>query len=106
LTNKYLNLTARTVRAFDPSDPSRSNYTPGTGALLMWGRPGFDNQNGDGETPPYFMYHSLPFEVSGERIVFQPRYLRDVGNGVPAFSMNQADAMPLYPSDFDPVNHF
>ena len=70
LTNKYLNLTARAVRAFDPDDRAARDYTPGTGALLMWGRPGFDDQNHDGEAPPYFMYHPLPFELSGDRIDF------------------------------------
>ena len=105
LTNKYMNLTVRAVRAFDPGDPNRRDYAPGTGALLMWGRPGFDNQNEDGEEPPYFMYHPLPLEVSGDQIAFAPRYLRAVSNGVPAFSSNQADATPLYSGEIDPVNH-
>ncbi len=105
LTNKYLNLTARAVRAFDPGNPRGRDYEPGTGALLMWGRPGFDDQNRTGEAPPYFMYHPLPFELSGDRIVFQPRYLRGLSDGVPAFSSNQADALPLYTGEFEPVNH-
>lgn len=105
LTNKYLNLTARAVRAFDPDDARGRDYRPGTGALLVWGRPGFDDQNRVGETPPYFMYLPLPFEVSGDKIVFEPRYLSGVVDGAPAFSASQSDATPLYTGEFEPVNH-
>jgi len=105
LTNKYLNITGRAVRAFDPSNPSRNDYRPGTGALLLWGRPGFDELNHDGEAPPYFMYLPLPFERSGDRIVFEPHYLRGLSVGVPVFGSNQAEATPLYTGEFEPVNH-
>lgn len=105
LTNKYLNLTARAVRAFDPADPRRNDYRPGTNTLLVWGRPGFDDQYDQGEAPPYFMYLPLPFEVVGDRIAFAPRYLSGVVDGVPAFSDDQADATPLYTGEFEPVNH-
>jgi hypothetical protein len=105
LTNKYLNLTARTVRAFDPSDPGRRDYASGHGALLMWGRPGFDDLSGDGEAPPYFLVHSLPLEVSGDRIVFEPHYFRGLSGDEPVFSDDQADAAPLYTGELEPVNH-
>ena len=85
LTNKYLNLTARTVRAFDPDDPDASDYRPGRSALLAWGRPAFDDETvgGAGEAPPYFLYHPLPFELSGDRIAFAPRYLTGIAGGQP-----------------------
>jgi len=105
LTNKYLNLTTRTVRSFDPDDPRRNDYSPGTGALLVWGRPGFDDASGDGESPPYFMYLPLPFEDSGDRIVFAPRYLSGIADGGLSFSSSQADATPLYTGEVAPVNH-
>lgn len=105
LTNKYLNLTARTVRAFDADRPQGNDYSPGAGALLMWGRPGFDDTNGDGETPPYFMYLPLPLQVSGDRIELAPRYLSGVVDGVPKFSSSQAEATPLYTGESSPVNH-
>jgi len=105
LTNKYLNLTARAVRDFDPDAVRRRDYEPGTGALLMWGRPGFDELQFDGEAPPYFMYHPLPFEVVGDRIAFAPRYFRGYSDDRPAYSANQADAVPLYTGEFEPVNH-
>lgn len=105
LTNKYLNLTARAVRAFDPDDPRRRDYRPGTGALLVWGRPGFDDQSNLGESPPYFLHLPLPFDVQGDRMVFEPRYLRGIVDGEPTFGSDQADATPLYTGEFEPVNH-
>ena len=85
LTNKYLNLTARAVRAFDPGR-QWYDYGEGTGALVVWGRPGFDDQNREGEAPPFFLYHPLPFEFDGDQIVFQPRYFRGAPDDVPDFS--------------------
>jgi hypothetical protein len=105
LTNKYLNLTTRAVRAFDPEDERGRDYRPGTGALLVWGRPGFDDQSGNGEAPPYFLYHPLPFEMTGDQIAFEPRYLSGVVDNVPTFSTSQTDAVPLYTGEFEPVNH-
>lgn len=104
LTNKYLNLTARAVRAFDPDDVRRSDYRPGTGALLLWGRPGFDDQGHDGEAPPYFMVHPLPLELDGDHLDFRPRYLTGLDGGEPAFGSSQRDAIPLYTGELEPVN--
>ena len=105
LTNKYLNLTGRAVGAFDPNDPSKRDYRAGHGALVMWGRPGFDDLSSDGEAPPYFMVHPLPLQVSGDRIVFEPRYFSGLVDGEPAFTDDQAEAVPLYTGEFEPVNH-
>jgi hypothetical protein len=104
LTNKFLNLAVRTVRAFDPDDPRRNDYADGSGALLLWGRPGFDDISGDGPLLPYFMFHALPLEVVGERIVFAPRYLSGFDGGRPLYADRQADAVPLYPTELEPVN--
>jgi hypothetical protein len=104
LTNKYLNLTARTVRAFDPSDLRRRDYRPGHAALLLWGRPGFDDLSADGPAPPYFMYHSLPFEVAADQIVFRPRYMTGMSGDGPTFGANQSEAVPLYMEELEPVN--
>ena len=51
------------------------------------------------------MYHPLPLEVDGDRIVFEPRYLSGVVDGTPVFSASQSDAVPLYTGEFEPVNH-
>jgi len=104
LTNKYLNLTARTVKAFD--ERGHRDYAPGTGALLVWGRPGFDDQDHEsGEAPPYFLYHSLPLEVVGDRLDFAPRYLTALTNDTPTYGDSQRSAVPLYTGEFEPVNH-
>jgi hypothetical protein len=71
----------------------------------MWGRPGFEDQRRDGEAPPYFMVHQLPFELDGEQIVFRPRYFRGSVDGVPAFTSSQVEAVPLYGDELEPVNH-
>ncbi len=107
LTNKYLNLTARAVRSFDPDSGEPFDYREGTNALLLWGRPGFDDQAREGEAPPYFMYHPLPFEADGpDRVVFEPRYFTGVASvGDPQYSVDQRDAAPLYTGELEPVNH-
>ncbi|MGH7790469.1 MAG: hypothetical protein ACRERC_26650 [Candidatus Binatia bacterium] len=104
LTNKYFNLTARTVRAFDETRAARRNYAPGDGALLMWGRPGFDDQTEEGEAPPYFMHLPLPIQIADGRAIFEPRYLTGVTGARPTFGSSQADAAPLYSGEFDPVD--
>ncbi len=103
LTNKYLNLTARTVAAFE--EGGRRDYAPGTGALLIWGRPGFDDENNDGEAPPYFLYHRLPLAIVDGRLDFAPRYLTALDDGQPTYGTSQAAAVPLYHGEFEPVNH-
>ncbi|HZR83981.1 MAG TPA: hypothetical protein VFD92_22990 [Candidatus Binatia bacterium] len=105
LTNKYLNATVRTVRAFDARDPRRRDYAPGFGALLLWGRPGFDDLSGAGEEPPYLLVHPLPFARDGERIAFAPQYFTGVStSGDPLFASSQRDAVPLYTGEMEPVN--
>lgn len=105
LTNRYLNLTGRTVRSFDPADPRRNDYAPGHATLLLWGRPGFDDLNDEGELLPYFMFHPLPFERVGDRIVFEPRFLTGFADGEPTYGTRQTDAVPLYDDELEPVNH-
>jgi hypothetical protein len=104
LTNKYLNLAVRPVRAFAPDDARASDYRVGSGSLLMWGRPGFDDLAGDGDLAPYFMHHPLPFEIVGDRIAFAPRFLTGFDDGRPLYGTSQADAVPLYTGELEPVN--
>jgi hypothetical protein len=104
VTNKFLNMTARSVDRFDPGNPGNSRYEVGTGALLAWGRPGFESDDMGGAAPPYFFHHPLPFERDGERIVFEPRFLSAIEDGAPQFTSSQAEAQPLLPYDNDPPN--
>jgi len=104
LTNKYANLAVRPVRAFDPGDSRRNDYSVGTGALLLWGRPGFDDLRGDGDLLPFFAWHPLPLEVVGERIAFAPRFLVGFDGDRPVYGDQQDDAVPIYPTEIEPVN--
>ena len=104
VTNKFLNFTARTVRSYNPENSRGRDYGPGSGALLAWGRPGFDSKGEGGEAPPYLLYHTLPFEVVGEQILFHPHFFRGTtASGTPEFVADQAAAAPLYTHEFDPV---
>ena len=100
LTNKYLNLTARTVEAFGGG--RRRDYAPGTGALLIRGRPGFDDENNDGEAPPYFLYHRRPLAIVDGRLDFAPRYLTALDDGQPTYGTSQAAAVPLITGSSSP----
>ena len=71
----------------------------------MRGRPGFEDLNEEGPAPPYFMYHTLPFEAAGDRVVFQPHYLTGLSDDGPTFGPDQSEAVPLYTDEFEPVNH-
>jgi hypothetical protein len=104
LTNKFLNLGMRTVRAFDPDDARRNDYAVGEGALLLWGRPGFDDLAGDGDLLPFFAWHPLPLQVVDGRLDFAPRFLTGLDGGRPLYGDRQADAVPLYPTEIEPVN--
>ena len=104
LTNRFLNLAVRTVRAFDPGDPSRNDYGAGHGALLLWGRPGFDDLADDGPLLPYFAVHELPLRVVDGRLALAPKYLTGFAGGRPVYGASQADAAPLYASELEPVN--
>lgn len=104
LTNKYLNLAVRTVAAFDPDDPSRNDYGAGNGALLLWGRPGFEDLAEDGPLVPYFMAHDLPLRIVDGRLAFAPRFLTGFAGGAPVYGGSQRDAQPLYDAELEPVN--
>jgi hypothetical protein len=104
LTNKYLNLATRTVKRFDPDDPRNDDYGAGNGALLVWGRPGFEDLAQHGPLVPYFFSLDLPLQVEDGRLVFEPRYLTGFDDGKPVYGDSQADAVPLYDDELEPVN--
>jgi len=104
LSNKYFNLAVRTVKAFDPDDPSKNDYGAGNDALLMWGRPGFEDLAADGDLVPYFMYLDLPLRIVDGRLDFQPRFLTGFDGDQPVYGDSQKDAVPLYPDELEPVN--
>jgi hypothetical protein len=94
-TNKFINPASRTVRRFTGL-PFASDYRPGNGALLVWGRPGFAAEQGR-QSQIYLLVHKLPIEREANgRWRFRPLYYAGVTkHGLPIWSPMQRDAKPL-----------
>jgi hypothetical protein len=94
-TNKFLNVTARTVRRVDGST-AHADYAPGKGSLLMWGRPGFYGGPGT-QTGLYLLTHELPLpESENGTLALHPRYFAGLdARGRPSWSEREQDAAPL-----------
>jgi hypothetical protein len=97
VTNKFVNVTARTVAKFDPANPSNNDYTPGTDALLMWGRPSFVATKGF-QSFSFLLYQPLAGMLDEQgNIRWAPKFFAgydDAGN--PRWSDVEADAQPVY----------
>lgn len=95
-TNKFINVTARTVERFG-STSQDNDYRPGHGALLVWGRPRYAAEGGR-EAQLYLMAHSLPLTLDDANgLRFEPRYFAgvDPATGDPEWSPLQSKAKPL-----------
>jgi hypothetical protein len=95
-TNKFINPTARTVQRFT-GGLSRNDYGPGSGTLLVWGRPGFRGEQGR-QAQLYLLAHRLPIKrAANGRWLLRPRYYAGVrpGTNKPIWSHQQAKAKPL-----------
>jgi hypothetical protein len=94
-TNKFINTTARTVRGFSFRSVA-NDYAPGTGALLVWGRPHFSGEQGR-QAQIYLLAHPLPIPRAKDgRWRFRPRFYAGVDRrGRPRWSREQAKAKPL-----------
>lgn len=102
VTGKFLNATARTVKAFNENNPGANNYTApnagfglSTGELLMWGRPGFAATAGT-TADLYLLHHPLPgLQGPSGPTSWQPRYFAGLKAGQPTWSDDQAEAVPV-----------
>jgi len=102
MTNRFLNVSVRTVRSFvPPGEPgeSPSDYRPATQAapqarVFLWGRPGFIGVGRTGRVlAQYFAYADLP---AGRAYSWNPRYFAGLdAQGRPIFSGHERDAAPL-----------
>jgi hypothetical protein len=95
-TNKFINPTARTVKHFT-GGPTGSDYGPGAGTVLVWGRPGFSGQQGR-QAQIYLFAHRLPIKRgTNGRWRFRPRYYAGVHKrtNAPSWSRQQRKAKPL-----------
>lgn len=102
LTNKFSNVTARTVARFLPANGGgyeNQDYNRATAAgvqqrLFLWGRPGFVGVKANGRPLGlYFAYLDLP---AAPGFSWELNYYTGTnGRGIPQFSKSEADAVPL-----------
>jgi len=95
-SNKFIDVTARTVRCFSGRTRG-SDYTPGHGAVLIWGRPGYDVQPGR-QAHMYLMVQRLPIHRNGAgALQLRPRYFAGVrpGTDQPLWTRQESRARPL-----------
>ncbi len=95
-TNKFINLTSRTVRCFTGKSCG-NDYGAGHGALLVWGRPGFTAEQGR-QAQLYLLAHRLPLRLDKRgRVRLRPLYFAGVHptTGEPRWSRRQSRAAPL-----------
>jgi hypothetical protein len=100
VTNRFQNMTTKSVALFDPDHPERNDYRPGYHTLLIWGRAGFVGLGG-AQVLPFFAYQPLePLRGSPETVRFNPRFFAGYGaNGKPEWSDHESDARPIYGTD-------
>ena len=99
LTNKFLNVTVRTVETFDPSKSGSANQdyrvaqgSGGARRLFLWGRPGFIGVAKNGRSLPlYFAYADMPTGPAPWKF----SYYTGSANGLAQFSTQEKDAQPL-----------
>jgi hypothetical protein len=99
-TNKFPNASARTIKHFDPNDPSKNDYSPGTETLLMWGRPTFSTTRG-WQALMFLLYQPLAGLLDAEGFIhWAPKYFAGYdAAGKPKWSDVEADAQPVYGVD-------
>jgi hypothetical protein len=94
-SNKFIDVTARTVRCFT-GRACGSDYAQGHGAVLIWGRPGYEVQRGR-QAHMYLMALGLPLRRSAKgKLELRPRYFAGVrANGEPIWTRRESRAEPL-----------
>jgi len=95
-TNKLINAASRTVSCFT-GNSCGSDYAPGSGALLTWGRPFFVAE-GARQARLYLMVHDLPLALGRDgRAKLRPRWFAGIHpeTGEPLWSKRQSAAAPL-----------
>jgi hypothetical protein len=97
LTNKFMNVTVRTVQDFSPGS-ERPDYSPasdsgGNRRVFLWGRPGFVGVAANGRSLGlYFAYVDMP---AGPGYAWKPMYYAGSTGGAPQFSAHEKDAVPV-----------
>ena len=101
LTNKFMNVTVRTMEDFSPAGgtgAARPDYVPAKGAggnrrVFLWGRPGFVGVAANRRTLGlYFAFVDMP---AGPGYAWKPMYYAGSVDGVARFSAHERDAAPV-----------
>ena len=101
LTNKFINVTTRTVEDFDAgraAGAAQQDWRPAQGAggsrrVFFWSRPGFIGVAKNGRSMPmYFAFADMP---TGPGNAWKLNYYTGSEHGVARFSPNERDAQPL-----------
>ena len=95
-SKKFHYALARTVTRLGATR-SDHDFSPGTGALLIWGRPGFSGEHGR-QTQLYLLKHTLPLPVTGQgTLPFTPQFFAgvDPASGEPRWSAAQREAVAI-----------
>ena len=99
-TNRFQNVTARTVAYFDPEHPEHNDYRPGYHTLLLWGRSAFV-ESGGAQALPFLAYVPLS-DLRGdpEHARWRPHFFAGFdAAGDPAWSESEGEAKPIYGDD-------
>ncbi len=97
VTNRFVNVAARTVAHFDPEHAESNDYGPGFQTLLLWGRPSFFGSGG-AQSLPFLLYQSLEASHGDPRALkWEPHFFAGYGaTGKPRWSTRERDAIPVY----------
>lgn len=102
VTNRFVNVTARTVANFDPDHPEDNDYRPGFHTLLVWGRAAFFGSHG-AQNLPFLLYHPLePLRRNVRAPKWEPRFFAGYdAAGKPHWSASESEAVPIYGTDVE-----
>lgn len=96
VTNRFVNVSARSVAHFDPEHPEQNDYRPGHHTLLIWGRPAFVAAPGS-QSLPFLLYAPLSEFQNAEGVHFEPHFFAGYdAAGNPRWSLRESDAQPIY----------
>jgi hypothetical protein len=94
---RFKNLTAATVKQFDPRAPEQHDYGPGGQTLFLFGRGDFAGQNA---RAVYLSQQRLPLQQPDGRFVFAPSYFAGLDGAVPRWTSDEREARPVLEQDF------
>jgi hypothetical protein len=100
VTNRFIDVAAKTVAHFDEEHPETNDYRPGSHTLLLWGRRTFFAMGGT-QNLPFLLHVPLSDLRSGKGTIrWRPRFFAGYDTaGAPQWSDRESDAEPVYGTD-------